>query len=865
MYQLSSQAGLNRYEAHTRILLAAVVVIVLILLPVVLIRAVQLSEELQAARLEVTDDQTWVVAQLEVEYLKLAVAIGELRSMKAGSISEADLQERMPNILNRFDIFYSRVGTVASKIRSWSESSHQWNKSLRILDRVIYRRNQLAIILDRSATPGGRLWVDALEMNMADFAEDVRELSVTTLANLSDQATERRLLYISKQRTLLIQSVTLVVVMAAICMLALILFRQVGVRAAAERRVSENLSRVFDAKPDAILLTDANRRILWMNKAAAELLDVDLTVEAHAHPLDFFFPGIQRLIHQGKTHPLDRSDQSSTFRDIVRQTGGAIVAVEVTRVQLMEENGKNTNALFVRNISETQRALRALRRERRLAEGEAERYQRFLATMSHEIRSPLHAIMASLDLARQRPGATALADLHDIAMDAARIVLREADAVLENGRAEHEMNVAERGVFSASEILTNLVEMNGPAAHSAGTKLAVEIEPEADVPIHGLRACYWHAAANLLSNAVKFTSNGKITVRLTRVEDALRVEVADTGPGISPDLLDAIFRDHYTHNPVTVTTGKGAGLGLGLFVKAVRAMDGRYGVESIVGKGSTFWFTFPARSATLPKSAEHQDLPGLGHLRSDLRVLVVDDSHVNRSLIHQMFSMLGLQADLAESGTEAVSRAEEFGYDLILMDLSMPHMDGYTAAAKIRREGASNSAMIVALTANVLARQEVEKQGSFDGFLLKPLRFDELRTWLAGGLHQQPLPQGGVPSSIDRAVAQDLLDTLPLSTLETLLKAFLDELEDLVASLDSYSRDADLSGKFHKVASSASMLGAARLRDLSLEGEAAAKKTDYRLKPTFRTVFLQAISETSHDWALLLKSGSQDMPFYVER
>lgn len=853
MFQLSSQAGPVRNRALTRILLAAVVVIVMVLLPMVLSRAIQLSEELHSARLEVTDDQTWVVAQLEVEYLKLAVAVGKLRSMGSGSISDTDLQVQTSDFLDRFDIFYSRVGTVAVKIQSWSESSDRWDQSLQILDKVTNRTDLLATMLDRSPEQGGKLWLDELETSVADLAEDVRDLSVTTLANLSDQANERRLLYIREQKALLIQSVTMVIVMAAISVLALMLYRQVGIRAAAERRLSENLYRVFDAKPDAIVITDVNRNILWKNKAAAGLLGVSQTGAAVSHPLDFYFPGLQRMARNGRPHPLERNDQPDTFRDIIRQKGAGTVAVDVTRIKLVAENGQNANALFIRDISETQRALRALRRERRFAETEAERYQRFLAVMSHEIRSPLHAIMASLDLARQRPGSAALADLLGIASDAARIALQEADAVLEIGRAEHEMHRAEPSVFSACEVLTNLVEMKEPSAHSVGTKLAMEIEPGTEGPIRGLRACFWHAVANLLSNAVKFTQNGSITVRIGRAEDALRVEVADTGPGIAPELLDAIFRDHYTRDPVTGASGKGAGLGLGLFVEAVRAMRGEYGVESAPGKGSTFWFSFPAPLAEMPQSISIQALPSSTEVRSNQRVLVVDDAYVNRTLIHQMLSMLGLQADLADSGREAVRRAQEFRYDLIVMDLSMPHMDGYATAAEIRRMGASQKATIVALTANILARQEVGKPDSgFDGFLLKPLRLEELRSWLVTGRHHQSVSQPGLLHYVDQLVAQDLVDSLPASTIESLLKAFFDEIHDLVSKLDMGIRDEDVSAKFHKIAGSAAMLAATRLRELSLEGESATKNMELDFYPTFRAAFMNAISETSREWTLLL-------------
>ncbi len=868
LYQLTNQAGPVRFLAHSRTLLLGVIALIMLMLPVVLNRAVRLSEEMEAARSDVTDDHTWAIAQLEVEYLKLAIAVGDLGSPESGSLSGEEIRLRSPDLMHRFDIFYARVGTVANQVRTWSRQSDRWTKSMGILGRLTDRRNLLADMLDRSVKPGGTIRLDALETAMASLAQDVRELSVSAVANLSAHATAQRLHYIGEQRNLLIQSVAMVFVMAAISVGALVLYRQVGIRAAAERRLSENLFRVFDAKPVAILITDAGGRIRWQNAAAATLLGDALTPEDDLHTLDHYFPGLQRMAREGRTHPLAAGDhplQQGTFRDVIRRADRGTVAVEVTQIQLMAEGGETTNALFVRDISEVQFALRALRRERRSAETEAERYQRFLAVMSHEIRSPLHAIMAALDLARQRPEAAGLADLHGIAMDAARIVLQEADAVLENGRAEHEMHAAEPGVFSPAKIVADLIDMNGPAAHAAGTRLSAEIGPGADGSIVGLRACFWHAVANLLSNAVKFTRNGTIQVRLSRADATLRVEVSDTGPGVAPERQQAIFRDHYSRDPASGAPGAGAGLGLGLFAEAVQTMSGQYGLESAPGVGSTFWFSFPAPLVEQTQLVEAIEPPASGDLPTDLNVLVVDDSQVNRTLIQQMFASLGLKTDLSESGIEAVKMAQGDSYDLILMDLSMPQMDGFAATAEIRRAGASQNAVIVALTANVLARHVVDKAGScFDGFLLKPLRLDELRAWLAGGLKRPSQPRGDLAPVIDHPIAQDIVDALPRPSIEALLKAFFDEVDDLVAKLGLGQADEDLSAKFHKIAGSAGMLGAARLRELSLEGETASK-TAKHLNPTFQAAWLQTVSETSRAWSVLLESMSNEPPAALER
>lgn len=863
-------ADADQYLGGARYILAAVVLIAIVVLPFVVVRAFQVDALLRITRLEVTDNQTWLISQLEVDFLKFANAVANVRSNSPKPVSEVALLESWPEVLKRFDIFYSRLGTIASNIGTWSDSSGDWSKSQRLLDQLVLHRNQLAAILDGAADPDTRINLDALSAAVTAASRDVRELTVTTLSILTDQSNEQRLEYMRQFRAVLIETLSMVMVMTLTSVAAWLLYRQLGARAAAEHRMSENLRRIFDAKPDAILVTDRNHKILWMNLPSAGLFGVTWEEAKGQDALNLFFPGVQRKARRGETHPLTdnaRAESSFTFRDIVHTSGGGTLAVEVTRIRLMTESGDETTALFVRDITETQRALRALRRERGLAEAEAARYQRFLAVMSHEIRSPLHAILASLDLARERPGASALADLHEIAMDAAQVALEEADAVLEIGRAEHEMRATEPVAFSPSHVVRDLVEMAGPAARSAGTELSVEIGPGAESRIIGLRACFWHAVSNLLSNATKFTKGGSVRLKLIRTERDLRVEVIDNGPGIAPELQTLVFRDHYTRDPEPGGRGKGAGLGLGVFVAAVEAMSGKYGLQSQLGQGSTFWFTFPAPPEGRPAPAPNREnVPAAPPVPVDLRVLVVDDSHVNRTLIEQMFMTLGLRADLAGSGAEAVALTQASAYDLILMDLSMPDMDGFAAAALIRQSGSSQGAAIVALTANALARQEVEKPGSaFDDILLKPLRLDGLRNMLAFGLHRPPAPGEGLPPVVDQDIARDLLAMLPPSAIKPLLTTMLDEAHHLARDLDRGTSDEPLSCRFHRIAGEAGMLGAGRLRALALEGEMRCKDTAEVPKSPFRATWKQTIADTSRDWMALLAPGTGQAAAMIER
>ena len=316
------QADTSRYLARARYMLAAVILTVVLLMPVILIRGLALQEQLDAIRVEVTDDDTWVVTQLEVEFLKLELEVAELRSAWASSAPEDVLQERLQDMYDRFDIFYSRVGTVANKIKSWAERPEDWSRSLRILDQLVEDRDRIAAMLDEASGSAAEVPLDTIDAMMATTKQDVRELSVVTLANLSKQASDRRLHYIGELRALLLQTATLILLVALPSIVTWLLYRQIGVRAGTERRLTENLYRVFDAKPDAILLYGKDRKIRWMNMAASGLFGVEETDERIPHDLDAFFPGVQRMAREGEAHPLSGTEttESRTFRDIVGES-----------------------------------------------------------------------------------------------------------------------------------------------------------------------------------------------------------------------------------------------------------------------------------------------------------------------------------------------------------------------------------------------------------------------------------------------------------------------------------------------------------------------------------------------------------------
>ncbi len=255
---------------------------------------------------------------------------------------------------------------------------------------------------------------------------------------------------------------------------------------------------------------------------------------------------------------------------------------------------------------------------------------------------------------------------------------------------------------------------------------------------------------NLLGNAVKFTENGGIVLSLDAVpwEDGrvdLHFAVKDTGIGIPQGRIGSLFQSFSQVDMSTTRKYGGTGLGLAISRRLVEAMEGRIWVESEVGKGSTFHFTVPVDvlSVSLPNASIATAKPPTDiqvqcddklDVHDELHILLAEDNEVNKKVMAQMLKKLGYRIDIAATGVEVLKALERKHYDVVLMDIQMPEMDGLEAASRIRKRWpASEQPRIIALTAYAL-EGDMEKclEAGMDGYLSKPVRMEDLRAALAG-------------------------------------------------------------------------------------------------------------------------------------
>jgi CheY-like chemotaxis protein len=336
-----------------------------------------------------------------------------------------------------------------------------------------------------------------------------------------------------------------------------------------------------------------------------------------------------------------------------------------------------------------------------------------------------------------------------------------------------------------------------------------------------------HVMMNLVGNAVKFTRRGKVSVMIENVGNAdgarLLISITDTGQGIPEDLAQRVFDDFSKGNTAYDRDVGGTGLGLSIAKRFVTALCGKIGVRSIVDEGSTFWVELPIREAEAPKVVPVQ----INELRPSrpLKVLLVEDNEINRIVAREMLLADGHTVVEAHDGFEGVEMSKTEEFDIILIDISMPFMDGRAATRMIRADGgASANTAIFALTANAMIEEQEEffKDG-MDGILTKPLSRKALR----GVLNKTRRPADDDNAIlINYSHSAETREALGEEMFVKLRLRFVNEVDNLIAWLgtDETHDFLEVASRSHKVAGTAAVFGAERLRETLNGIEASAKR-----------------------------------------
>lgn len=381
----------------------------------------------------------------------------------------------------------------------------------------------------------------------------------------------------------------------------------------------------------------------------------------------------------------------------------------------------------VRDASATKQMEDELMAERDRAEAAARAKTEFLANMSHELRTPLTSVIGFAGLLKQSkdlgPDERRYVDRIATSSDALLGVIND---ILDYSKLEAEAVGLDPLAFDPRAMIAGAVGIVESQCEAKGLTLVQAIDAGVPAGLMGDEGRLRQVTLNLLSNAVKFTGQGEVSVSATYDGGRMRVAVSDTGIGISDEKAATLFRRFVQADNSTTRTFGGTGLGLAISRRLIEMMGGAIGVDSQPGVGSTFWFEVPLVPADPGQQSHGSDEDATVDV--GLRILMADDAVANRELVAAIMGGMGLSIDGVENGAEAVEAVRSGAYDLVLMDVHMPVMDGLTATREIRAmAGEAGRVPIIALTANVQPEQvRTCHEAGMDAHVGKPIQVAEL-------------------------------------------------------------------------------------------------------------------------------------------
>ena len=398
--------------------------------------------------------------------------------------------------------------------------------------------------------------------------------------------------------------------------------------------------------------------------------------------------------------------------------------------------------LFLRHERRRNGALLVAMREARRA---SDAKSTFLATVSHEIRTPLNGVLGMVQAMEHDPLPPVQRERLAVIRQSGTILRDLLNDVLDLSKIEAGMLVLDEADFDLDALVLGAKDAYTAVADAKGVELEVDVAPGAGGARRGDPTRVRQVINNLVSNALKFTEAGRVRLALAATRDGVRITVSDTGIGIAPGQIDRLFDKFIQADSSTTRRFGGTGLGLAICRELCDAMGGSIRAESQPGLGSTFTVDLPlAPAATLTEAPAPATAAGAdrARLETELRVLGADDNPTNRLVLKTLLAQMGIEPTLVANGAEAVAAFAEGAWDLVLMDVQMPVMDGVEAARRIRAIEAETGAArtpIIALTANAMAHQaRLYLEVGMDGHLAKPIEIERLFDVIANVASARP-------------------------------------------------------------------------------------------------------------------------------
>ena len=494
---------------------------------------------------------------------------------------------------------------------------------------------------------------------------------------------------------------------------------------------------LLDQVRNAVIATDLEGRIIYWNHFSEELYSWKADEVLGKNIAQTIVPdGLHGLI-KDVIEDIMRYGYRETELVVQRKDGSLFPASYVFNV-LKDQLGRSMGFVGVSvDLTERKKVEQDLRLAKECAESATKAKSVFLANMSHEIRTPMNAVIGLTGILLNTNIDSEQRDYIETIRSSGDALLAVISDILDFSKIEGGMLDLENEPFDLQQCLDASVNMVSSAVAEKGLKLSSKIDPTVPRRLWGDLTRLKQILVNLLGNAVKFTEGGEISVHVSsRPKDGkyeLMFAVKDTGIGISNDRMSRLFQSFSQVDASTTRKYGGTGLGLAISRNLAELMGGRIWAESESGKGSVFYFTISAKASPDLSPAELQGalfLPVFGQehfAKKHLRILLAEDNAVNQKVATRMLERLGYKADIAANGKEVLGALQSHPYDLVLMDVQMPEMDGLEATRRIRRMP-GRQPYIIAMTAHAMKgdREECLEAGMND-YVSKPVRMEDLQ------------------------------------------------------------------------------------------------------------------------------------------
>lgn len=774
-----------------------------------------ITQKLNLLREAPGDNLTWALSQVEIEVLLLS---------KEASETAQDPNSSLKDVRRRFDNLYSRVSGIGQSAVFTPMLGDQTFAGQ--LAKIKTHLDELIPLIDgadsalRQALPG-------LGQDLTLVRQEAHDLALTGIRLRSQSSDQERagfsqLLWVAAAITLTL-----------IGFLALMLFFQLR-QQRTHRKISGEIERAntrlqstFEVSLDAIVVADDQGIILDFNEAAEKVFGYARDEALGAQMAELIIPGHLRDAHYAGMERFNKTKEprlvgQGRIEITALRKSGEEFPVEISIGQAQDHRG-TIFISYLRDITERLAAEKDLKQARDEALLAEKAKSNFLAVMSHEMRTPLNGIFGTIELLKKTRLTKPQKEYLDIAKKSGDILLLHVNDVLDMTRIDAGELEFSEDVFDLAQFFRDVITTNEPSAVAQGNKLLLDVSnlPETAALMDEQRLR--QVAFNLISNALKFTNNGTVTLsaKTRDTPEGLRLEfdVKDTGVGIPHEDQAKVFERFFTQEKSYDRLASGAGLGLTICKQIVDKMGGDIALQSQPGQGTTFSVSVPLKlteqtPATHPNIESSTARPELkGH-----HVLLVEDNEINRLIIREMLENEGLRVSEAHNGLEAVEAARTHSYSAILMDVSMPKMNGVDATKNIRTQENPNSVTpILGLTAHALEeeRKSFLKAG-MNTCLNKPVTQNELAVALSDALFGDTVPVAqeahhGHEQVLDSDIFGNLQKILNADKLAELVGKFENEINALIDDLPDHLSSEDLEplGQIcHKCIGSAGMMGA---------------------------------------------------------